>query len=265
MKWADDADQAIKKVPFFIRKKVRKKVEAFVEQKGKHTVELVDVNELKKQFLSKGGMEKQMKGFEVSTCFGGTGCPNVAFSGTRLVAEIENILEGADLLAFLKQNVKGDLKFHHEFRVSVSDCPNACSRPQIVDIGIIGASLPALSEEPCSYCYTCVDVCRENAVSFDENGDAPVIDLEACLACGKCIQECPTGTLAEKEAGFRVLLGGRLGRHPRLALEVPGIHTHDDVLDIVRKSIRFYKDNSKNGQRFSHLLSSVDDVLNVRL
>ena len=29
-----------------------------------------------------------------------------------------------------------DLKFHHEFRVTVADCPNSCSQPQIKDIGI---------------------------------------------------------------------------------------------------------------------------------
>lgn len=263
MKWSEDADQAIKKVPFFIRKKVRKKVEVFARQKGKHKVELVDVKELKKQFLSKGGMEKQMKGYDVSTCFGGTGCPNVACSGTQLVADIEKILEQADLFKFLKENVKGDLKFHHEFRVSVSDCPNACSRPQIVDIGIVGVSLPALSEEPCSLCHNCVDVCKEDAVSLNEGDDVPTINFDACLACGACIRECPTQTLIEKEVGFKVLMGGRLGRHPRLALEVPGIHTHDEVLDIVKKAVVFYKTNSTNGKRFSHLLSSVDQVLDL--
>ena len=34
---------------------------------------------------------------------------------------------------------------HHEFRVSLSACPNACSRPQIVDIGLIGAVTPVLT------------------------------------------------------------------------------------------------------------------------
>jgi len=61
MKWSEDADSAIKKIPFFVRKKVKKKVEDFAEQKGKTIVELSDVNELKQSFLSKGGMEKEIK------------------------------------------------------------------------------------------------------------------------------------------------------------------------------------------------------------
>jgi len=261
MKWSKQADEALGKIPFFVRKKVRTKVEAYVEQKGKECVDILDVNELKKKFLSKHGMEKEIKGYEVTTCFGGSGCPNTANSGTRLASEIEKIIEKENILSFLKGTVRGDLKFHHEFRVAISDCPNACSRPQIVDIGIIGSVLPGVGEKPCTLCGSCVEACDEKAITLDEEGVAPIIDTLACLLCAKCIRVCPTGTLIEKEKGFRVMLGGRLGRHPRLAMEMPGIHTHDEVLQIVKNCLKFYKENSKNGQRFSHLLSSVDQVM----
>ena len=261
MKWSRDADSAIKKVPFFIRKKVKKKVEEFVTQKRKASVDVSDVTELKQKFLSKGGMEKDIKGYEVSTCFGSSGCPNTANSGTRLAKEIETIIEQEDILSFLKESVKGDLKFHHEFRISLSDCPNACSRPQIVDIGIIGAVLPGIFDEACTLCNACVQACDENAITLDEGDETPLINYNQCLMCAKCINACPTGTIGEKEKGFRVLLGGRLGRHPRLAMEISGLHTHDEVLGIVKKSLTFYKETSKNGQRFSHILSSVDQIL----
>ncbi|MDA3789071.1 MAG: 4Fe-4S binding protein [Desulfobacula sp.] len=208
MKWSEDADRALKKTPFFVRKKVKRKVEDFAEQKGKTSVELSDVNELKQSFLSKGGMEKEIKGYEVTTCFGGAGCPNTANSCTQLAKDIEAIIEKEDILSFLKQIVKGDLKFHHEFRVALSDCPNACSRPQIVDIGIIGAVLPGIFDEACTLCRACVDVCDENAISIDEEKVKPLIDSHQCLYCAKCIQACPTGTIEEKEKGFRVMLGG---------------------------------------------------------
>jgi len=261
MKWSLDADHAIKKVPFFVRKKVKKKVEKFVKQKGRISVELSDVNELKQTFLSKGGMEKEIKGYEVSTCFGGAGCPNTANSGTRLAEEIEIILEKENIRAFLKENVKGDLKFHHEFRVALSDCPNACSRPQIVDIGIIGAVLPGASDEACTLCSACVEVCDEGAILLDEESVNPIINYDQCLMCAKCIKACPTGTIQAREKGFRVMLGGRLGRHPRLAMEVAGLHSHDAVLKIVQNALKFYKANSKDGQRFSHILSSVNQIL----
>ena len=261
MKWSENADKAIKKVPFFVRKKVKKKVEAFVEQKGKTFVQVLDVNELKKKFLSKGGMEKDIKGYEVSTCFGGAGCPNVANSCTLLAKEIENVIEKENLISLLKKNVKEGLKFHHEFRVALSDCPNACSRPQIVDIGIIGSVLPGLSDETCTLCNACVEACRENAIELDEENTLPVIDYSKCIMCAKCITACPTETIQKKEEGFRIMLGGRLGRHPRLAMEIPGLHSHTQVISIVKKCLKFYKANSKNGQRFSHILDSTDQIM----
>ncbi len=260
MKWSSEAEAAIKKVPFFVRKKVRKKVEAHAQGKGKKKVDIDDVTSLKKQFLSKGGMEKDIQGYDISTCFGGEGCPNSANACTQLSKDIQTLMEKADLLSFLKSSVQGDLKFHHEFRISLSDCPNACSRPQIVDIGIIGASVPRVGGEDCTLCNSCVESCPDKAVRLDQKNQIPIIDNDFCLSCGKCILACPTGTIKEKEKGFRVLLGGRLGRHPKLAMEVPGIQTHDQVLAIVENSLMFYKNNSKNGQRLSHVLNSTDQV-----
>jgi dissimilatory sulfite reductase (desulfoviridin) alpha/beta subunit len=261
MKWSEEAEKAIKKVPFFVRKKVKTKVEAFVVQKGQNFVQLSDVNALKKKFLSKGGMEKDIKGYEVSTCFGGAGCPNSANSCTRLAKEIETLIKKEDILSFLKKNVKQDLKFHHEFKIVLADCPNACSRPQIADIGIIGSVLPGLSKETCTLCNACVEACDENAIELDEDNTQPVIDYRKCLMCAKCIGACPTETIMEKERGFRIMLGGRLGRHPRLAMEIPGLHSHDQIISIVKKCLKFYKTNSKNGQRFSHILDSVDQIM----
>ncbi|MBT3175544.1 MAG: 4Fe-4S binding protein [Desulfobacula sp.] len=264
MKWSEEADRAIKKVPFFVRKKVKRKVEAHAQQKSKTSVEFSDVNELKKKFLSKGGMKKEIKGYEVTTCFGSSGCPNTANSGTGLAKDIEKIIEKEDILGFLKETVEGDLKFHHEFRAAISDCPNACSRPQIVDIGIIGSVLPGISDEECILCNACVEACKEKAITLDYENELPLIDYDQCLMCAKCISACPTGIIVQKEKGFRVMLGGRLGRHPRLAMEVPGLHTHGEVLQIVKKCLEFYKENSKKGERFSHILSSLDQIVDKK-
>ena len=259
MEWDTDADAAVRKVPFFVRPKVKKRLEAFVKDQGRTRVTLADVEALKKKFLSKGGMEKEIRGYEVTSCFSGGKCPNAVQVGTELAADIEKIMAEADLFGFLKSRVKGDLKFHHEFKVVIADCPNACSRPQIADIGIIGADQPGVGEECCSQCGACETACPDDAVTLTEEG--PTIDFNSCLSCGKCIRVCPTGTLETAQAGFRVFLGGRLGRHPRLAMEVPGILSHADVLALVEKCLAFYKANSDRGQRFSHLIDSVDDVL----
>ncbi len=149
--------------------------------------------------------EKEIKGYEIATCFGGSGCPNSANSVTRLAADMEKIFETENLLGFLTSTVKGDLKFHHEFRVSLSECPNACSRPQIDDIGIIGAVLPGITDDACSLCGACVEACDEGAIEPDTKIQRPFIHDSLCL--------------------------------------------------------KFYKKISKNGERFSHLLASVDPII----
>ncbi len=256
MKWTLEAEAAIKKVPFFVRRKVRTRVEKEAGAAGKHVVAIEDVKASQARYLSKMGSE--IKGYQIDTCFGPSGCPNRAVIGDRLLERIETLLKKEDLLAFLKQRVQGDVKFHHEFRVTLSDCPNACSQPQIKDIGIIGACTPALTDEACSECEACVEVCKENAITIN-NADATCkVDYNLCLQCGLCIDACPTGTITAGDKGFRVQLGGKLGRHPQLARELPGIFSEDEVLAIVKDCIAFYKRNSKHGQRFAQIFRALD-------
>ncbi len=256
MKWTPEAEEAIKKVPFFVRKRVRARVEKETHAAGKRLVSLAEVKATQARYLA--NMSSEIKGYQIETCFGPSGCPNRAIISDQLVARIEADVQKEDLLGFLKQTVKGDLKFHHEFRIALADCPNACSQPQIKDIGIIGACAPVLTDEPCTLCEACVEACKEEAIILDLEKEVPVIDDNLCLQCGKCIPACPTGTLAEGQTGFRVQLGGKLGRHPQLAKELPGIYDEKTVMEIVKDCLRFYKDNSKNGERFGQILTPAD-------
>ncbi|MDY6790049.1 MAG: 4Fe-4S binding protein [Thermodesulfobacteriota bacterium] len=256
MKWTSQAEAAVKKVPFFVRKKVRARIEREAAQAGKKTVSLADVKATQARFLS--NISSEIKGYQLDTCFGASGCPNRANKGDKLLKRIEALVKEEDLLGFLKQQVKGDLKFHHEFRITLADCPNACSQPQIKDIGIIGASQPVLTDEACTLCEACVDACRENAITLQKENNRPDIDDDRCLACGKCMEACPTGTISTGKIGFKVQLGGKLGRHPQLAKQLPGIYSEDEVLDIIKNCIIFYKGHSKQGQRFAEIFSSSD-------
>jgi len=175
----------------------------------------------------------------------------------RLVEEVEKLLSGRDFVGFLKTRVNGPLKIHHEFRFSVSDCPNACSRPQIVDIGIIGARRPAISGVPCTGCGACVAVCREEAIGLGGEGDAPEIDMDKCVQCGKCIDSCPSGALEQGSHGWRVLVGGKLGRHPQLGAELEGIYSGEEVLAKVGRCVDLYFEYSEGGERFGAMLNRI--------
>jgi len=256
MKWTEEADEAIKKVPFFVRKRVRERVEKEAADAGKSFVTISEVKATQKRYLS--GITSEIKGYQLDTCFGPGGCPNRAYDGDDLFKRIGALLKEEDLLGFLKNNVNGDLKFHHEFRVTFSDCPNACSQPQIKDIGIIGAVLPAITDEKCSLCEACVESCAESAVAIDKDKETPVINFDLCLKCGRCIKACPTGTIVSDKDGFRILLGGKLGRHPRLARELGCVLSDDEAFEIVKACIGLYKKKSVGGKRFAEILHDED-------
>ena len=258
MQWTAEAEAAIKKVPFFVRKRVRARVEDEAQQAGKRKVSLADVRLTQKRYLAK--MSDEVRGYQLETCFGPGGCPNRAIDSDRLMERLERILKGSDLRKFLETRVKGGLKHHHEFRVTVADCPNACSQPQIKDMGLIGAAEPVVTEEPCTLCQTCVEACAENAITLMDSEETPVIDYDRCVRCGKCMEVCPTGTLATRRKGYRVLLAGKLGRHPRLAEELPGIYQEDEVVGILQSCLHFYKKTSKYGERFAEVYQDVDSL-----
>jgi anaerobic sulfite reductase subunit C len=252
MKWTPEAEQAIKKVPFFVRKRVRARVEKEATDSGKSAITLADVQATRNRFLNQ--MESEIKGFQVEACFGNNGCPHRVVKSEKLQQDIETLLQHEDILGFLQDRVAGGLKFHHEFRISLADCPNACSQPQIRDIGIIGASMPMITGNQCSHCNQCAEVCHEGAVTIDQYMESPRIKQTACVKCGLCIAACPTGTIVTERIGYRILLGGKLGRHPRLAVELPGIFNENQVLVIIQRCISFYKQKNRKGERFGEFL-----------
>jgi anaerobic sulfite reductase subunit C len=253
MKWTKEAEEAVSRVPFFVRKKVKKKVEEEAEKAGSSLVTLDHVQNAQKRFLK--DMDQEVKGFQVETCFGPSGCPNRAVDCDGIAREIEKEILKRDLRTFLKKRVQGTLKMHHEFRVSLSCCPNACSRPQIVDFGILGAKRPRVTEEACTRCGACLEACKEGAITLKAEQEFPTIDFEKCLSCGQCITACPTGTLQEDTQGFRVLVGGKLGRHPKLGKDLGKIHSKNEMLDVLNHYLDFYQTHCQKGERLGEILN----------
>jgi anaerobic sulfite reductase subunit C len=256
MKWTKEAEEAVSRVPFFIRKRVKKKVEEEAEGCGDPVVTLDHVNTCQKRFLK--NMDQEVKGFQVETCFGPTGCPNPAVDCEGVAQEIEQEILKRDLRTFLKERVQGPLKMHHEFRVSLSCCPNACSRPQIVDFGIIGAKQPKVTGAACTQCRACLEGCKEEAIHLEEGDEGPTLDFEKCLSCGQCITACPTGTLQEDFQGFRILVGGKLGRHPQLGKDLGRIHSKEEMLKVLNHYLDLYQNNCQKGERLGEILNRLE-------
>jgi anaerobic sulfite reductase subunit C len=249
--WSPEAEQAISRVPFFVRHRVRRRVEAEAQQAGAIQVRLEHVQVCQQKFLQ--NMAAEVKGWQLETCFGVQDCPHRVVEPQGVVKDLEALLAGKNLREFLQAQIKGPLKMHHEFRISLSACPNACSRPQIADIGLIGALTPVLTPEPCSQCGQCALACPEGAISLDDA--EPKLSLDLCLKCGDCLKACPTGTLIAGPAGFRVLLGGKLGRHPQLGRELPGIYPLSEIVPLADSCLAHFMTHYLTGQRYGEIIN----------
>ena len=252
MQWDIDTKQAAATEPLFVPARRQKRAENEARQAGAARVPKKHVAACEQRCLHH--QENKAQGFTVKSCFGQRGCPNRIDPGEDLSKRLESLLRAHNLKQLMQGRVSGPLKLHHEFRVTLADCPNGCSRPQIVDIGLISAALPARSESPCSECGACLAACREEAIILVGTDPGPQFDWQRCLACGQCALACPTGAIAQGLSGYRILLGGKLGRHPQLGKELSGIFSAETTLAIIDTCLTHFKAENRHGERFGEIL-----------
>jgi len=147
------------------------------------------------------------------------------------------------------------------FHIALAGCPNACSQPQIKDFGIVGQAVPAVNGA-CNGCGSCAGVCPEAAISID--GGKAVINRDKCMNCSLCTRHCPTEAMQISAAGIRVLAGGKLGRHPRLASELLPLAEEKETAEILGRCLDLYLEKAGTGERFGALLERLgtDRVIN---
>ncbi len=203
--------------------------------------------------------------FEVKVCGGVAGCPLAVTEVLEARDQVAQALISSGAAGVVRAKATGPVLAHHRFRVSISGCPNACSQPQIADVGLIGFEMPRLDAGRCIGCGACVESCGEDALM--PTGDAPELVAERCVGCGACIRSCPVDALVPGEAGWRVLAGGRLGRHPRLGREVARVPSIEGATALVRGVVELWAREGRPDERVGHLLDRLapeaDQVLSL--
>lgn len=168
---------------------------------------------------------------------------------------LKAIVEQSGWQSFIMEKTGGRVRTHDALRVGVSACANGCSRPHIMDFGIIRARKPQVDETKCVSCGLCTRACPDEAICSILSAPAS-IDYRRCLSCGLCEQACPGGALSAKSQGYRVLLGGRLGRRPKLARELPGIWTLDESMGILQGMLESIMSNHRPVKRHAYAIDA---------
>jgi anaerobic sulfite reductase subunit C len=142
-----------------------------------------------------------------------------------------------------------------KIKFSVTGCPNACAKPQENDLGVMGILKPAIYTDDCSGCGTCTFMCPEKAIVI-ENDTAKIL-WDKCNLCGACVGACPTDLITEEWKGYKIFVGGKIGKHPKLGSELIDAKSPEETIAIFRKIINWSKKNTNIGERFGDCLDRV--------
>ncbi len=275
MDWTDEAQALLKRVPFFMRSLARRKAEEYARGKGMGTVtpevlaearkahrgdsisEDEDVEKLVSRLEDETGRtgNYRRRFFEVKACASVSGCPMALLDGKALFERVVGEVESSGLERRLESRARRPVLAHQRLRVAIAGCPNACSEPQIRDLGLVGKVIPRRGEGECNSCNLCVEACTEGAISIERG--YPEVDRARCVGCGLCIRTCPEGALEDGRGGVRVLVGGRLGRRPRLARALHELAPEKIALEVLRDILTLFEEAASQGKRLSYYLEEV--------
>lgn len=182
--------------------------------------------------------------FDLTMCAGANGCPLAIIDTYKTAEKLADEINKYMFEENLENKDQGIVLSHQMFKVAVAGCPNACSNPSIMDFGVIGSKIPEQGEVDCIECKKCIKSCKEDAIIIKDK--ILQFNYEKCVFCGDCIKVCPTNVIEIRKEGYRILVGGKLGRHPQLAYELEEVYTEDSINKIFGRCIKQYKINDNN-------------------
>lgn len=251
MEWEKSASLLLEKVPSFVQKTVREKVETLARERGKTLVTEAEVMAAREVFMGRSQniatpaqctiakkpvdneklfiLKKYSKYFDkdgnpvlyqVKHCRGAeVNCPFLITDSNILADKLRSRLEELHFTEKLMNKIDGQILPHHTMKLAVSGCPNSCSMPQIKDFGVHAIEPVFVDPDSgCIECMRCVETCREDAITVKDGHVS--IDKEKCVHCGLCARACPVGSIKAFEKKYRVMIGGKVGRHPKFALDL---------------------------------------------
>lgn len=141
-----------------------------------------------------------------------------------------------------------EVKLPHKFKIAVGGCPNNCVKPDLNDLGIVGANVPQIDLEKCRGCKVCrvENVCPMKAAAVT---DGKIVLSESCNNCGRCVKKCPFGAFDSAKTGYRVYIGGRWGKKIARGQMLGKVFTNEEeLLSVVEKAILLFREQGITGE-----------------
>ncbi|RJQ40976.1 MAG: hypothetical protein C4555_00635 [Dehalococcoidia bacterium] len=196
--------------------------------------------------------------FNIELCTGETSsCRNRIIELAALKEAVAQKLRGCRVSEIVADLHRDDERImpHHRFIVSISGCPNGCTGPEAKPFGVHGVSRPMVTDVPCSECFICADRCLRGAIIIKDGG--PAINRDLCDMCENCVKGCTTGTLASEKKGYRIMVGGMVGRFHQFGAELFKIVDKDTLMAALEASIKTLRDEARGYENLTKITNRV--------
>ncbi|MGI6095036.1 MAG: C-GCAxxG-C-C family (seleno)protein [Lachnospiraceae bacterium] len=212
----------------------------------------IDYNDIDafRAYVAKAGLETGGTGSKVRPVVSckGTTCQYGLCDTYALSEEIHN--------RFFKGYASVSLP--HKFKIAVGGCPNNCVKPNLNDLGIIGARILEYDMDKCRGCKVCQleKACPIHAAKLIDG--KLVIDPQLCNNCGRCVGKCPFHCNDNGTYGWKIYIGGRWGKKVAHGQMLDKIFTDkQEVLDTVEKAILLFRSEGIPGERFADTINRI--------
>ncbi|MDR2123853.1 MAG: 4Fe-4S binding protein [Desulfovibrio sp.] len=199
-------------------------------------IKLADVENVKAELLS-AGVFTGVCGPRVRTvtaCQGSAVCPSGCIDTYALARDISERYFGREL--------------PHKFKFGVTGCRNNCLKAEENDLGVKGVYSVSWSRESCSLCGVCAKVCREGAISV--NDETLVVDEKLCSLCGRCAKACPSDAW-RGEPAYLLSFGGMFGNRIAAGRQIlPPLTDTAALFRAADAALNFFDAHGKPGERF---------------
>jgi anaerobic sulfite reductase subunit C len=297
VEWTADAAASLGRVPFFVRRLARRRIEEAVAAAGRELVTITDVLQARNDQLSRvNPLGTQPDLPDPAPVALGASEPAVGPTGLT-EAQIRRI-------ETLAENSSYESRF-----ASVKGCGGAVGCPlAIQDVeevsrrAIAAIASPGLAEAlaarirgpvlshhklklavaGCPNCCSepqikdfalvarawpargggaCGD-CGQCVATCRESAvlvtpDGPVFDLTRCVGCGACAEVCPSEAVVIDRRGWDVLVGGQLGRHPRFARPLATCVSTDEALRLLDVCLDRFVRDGRTGEKLGQVIERV--------
>lgn len=208
-------------------------------------IKLEDIEKVKEEMLE-AGLRQGVCGARVRTI---TACQGASICQSGLI-DTKVLAEEFDRRYYASE-------VPHKFKIGITGCRNNCLKAEENDFGVKGAMKPTWYKEKCNYCGLCETVCPSGAIQVDKTNKSLTYNESQCLLCGRCVKKCPSKAW-EGESGFVVYFGGFFGNRIQIGQQLlPAIFSTEKLHLIIERTIEFFREHGKKGERFGKTLNRV--------